>query len=51
MLLWKNGKRTKTTLSVILHSNPLDIPIHTDSGNNIATVGISKQKEEHNDKQ
>lgn len=50
MLLWKNGKRT-TKLSVILHSNPLDIPIHTDSGNDIATVGISKQKEEHNDKQ
>ena len=44
MLLWKNGKR-------VLYSNPLDIPIHTDSGNDIATVGISKQKEEHNDKQ
>lgn len=50
MLLWKIGKRTKT-LSVILYSNPFDIPIHTDSGNDIATVGISKQKEEHNDKQ
>lgn len=30
---------------------PLYSAIHTDSGNDIATVGISKQKEEHNDKQ
>lgn len=42
------GKRCyKRHRSLIL----LYTQIHTDSGNDIATVGISKQKEEHNDKQ